>query len=178
MMLPRPRCELSGAAQWRGYGPARCKRARSCRHRRTTAALASFIGRPLLEHTPYEDSCQDAAGQDDQDPKDDAKRASWYGNVTGYQINATHSSRFICVLISKVFSVDPEHSDNRQETNDGSKGYEDRNGTQPSVEEDASDKGKKEGNGESWPVAAVVEVANDEWRHGRTLIRALGGATH
>ena len=48
----------------------------------------------------------------------------------------------------------------------------------PSVEEDASHKGKKEGNGESWPVAAVVEVANDEWRHGRTLIRALGSATH
>jgi hypothetical protein len=97
--------------------------------------------------------------------------------VPGYQINATHSRRCTCVLVSKVSSVDQEHGDNRQETNDGSQGYEERNGMQPSVEGDAPDKGQKEGNGESRPVAVVVDIADDERRHGRTLTRAHGGAT-
>jgi hypothetical protein len=49
---------------------------------------------------------------------------------------------------------------------------------QLSVEDDATDKGQKEGNGESWPMAVVVEVADDERRHGRTLTRAYGSTTH
>jgi hypothetical protein len=146
--------------------------------RRTTAARESFIGRPLLKHTPYQDSGQDADGHDDEDQEDDTKRAARYAEVPGYQINATHSRRCPCVLVSKVRSVDAEHSDNRQETNYGSQGDEERNCMQPSVKGDAPDKGRKEGKGESWPVATVVEVADDERRHGTTLTRANCSATH